>query len=156
MPKVPNRISLQYLCNMSGKTLRMRLIFSLLINVKGFFKVCVARHFSIILGVCGQACLNYPKQHVCHFSAVSQEISEWLKIKASCKLILWFWWISSSIPKIPKIASLRCICNISKRRMQIKLIFCMQISIKGFYKLTQHYGHQGSLQSDTIIIDRHD
>ena len=35
-------------------------------------------------------------------------------------------------------------------------VFCMQINIKVFYKLFQHFGYQSFLQGDTIIIDKHD
>ena len=56
-----------------------------------FFFVQIA---IIILSVCGQVCPNYP----------------------NCKLIVWFWWGWSSIPKVPKIASLQCFLNISKKR----------------------------------------
>ena len=31
---------------------------------------------NIILGVCGQACPNYPKQQVCYFFAISEEVSD--------------------------------------------------------------------------------
>ena len=36
----------------------------------------------------------------------------------------------SSIPKVPKIASLQCLYNISKKELEMKLIFCMYINIK--------------------------
>ena len=36
----------------------------------------------------------------------------------------------SSISKVPKIASLQCLYNISKKKLKMKLIFCMQINIK--------------------------
>ena len=51
------------------------------------------------------------------------------------KLILWFWWRWSSISKVSKIASLQCLYNISKKKLDMKLIFCMQINIKVIYKL---------------------
>ena len=41
----------------------------------------------------------------------------------------------SSISKVPKIASLQCLYNISKKKLKMKLIFYMQISIKVFFKL---------------------
>ena len=40
----------------------MKLIFCLKINVKCFLKLLSN---TIILGVCGRACLNYPKHQVC-------------------------------------------------------------------------------------------
>ena len=58
-----------------------------------------------------------------------------INMKACYKLILWFWWRSSSIPKVPKIANLQCLYNISEKTLQIKLICCMQIKTKVFDKL---------------------
>ena len=46
-----------------------------------------------------------------------------------------FWWGWSSIPKVPKIASLQCLYNISKKKLKMKLTFWMQINIKVSYKL---------------------
>ena len=70
-------------------------------------------------------------------------------IKACYKLIVWGW---SKIPKVPKIASLQCLYSISKKKLKLKLIFCMQsfqvyfntLSIKVSYKV------------DIIIINGHD
>ena len=39
------------------------------------------------------------------------------------------------MPKLPKITSLLFLCNILRKKWVIKLIFCMQISMKVFYKL---------------------
>ena len=47
-------------------------------------------------------------------------------------LMGWEW---SSIPKVPKIASLQCLYNISKKELEVKLIFCMYINIKVFCKV---------------------
>ena len=59
-----------------------------------------------------------------------------ISMKTYYKLILWFWWRCSSISKVPKIASLQCMYNISKKKKTSdKLIFCMQINIKVDYKL---------------------
>ena len=52
-----------------------------------------------------------------------------INMKACYKLIVWFWWGCSSIPKVPKIASFQCICDISKKKLKRKLIFCTQINI---------------------------
>ena len=41
-----------------------------------------------------------------------------------------FWWRWSNIPNVPKIATLQCLYNISKKKLEIKLIFCMLINIK--------------------------
>ena len=37
-----------------------------------------------------------------------------ISMKACFKLILWFWWRCSSIPKVPKIASLQCLQYLKK------------------------------------------
>ena len=53
IPKVPKTTSLQYICNISRKTGKMKSIFCLQINIRDFFKlilsfqVCVARHVQI-------------------------------------------------------------------------------------------------------------
>ena len=41
----------------------------------------------------------------------------------------------TSIPKIPKIASLQYLKNISKKKSEMKLIFCMQTNVEVFYML---------------------
>ena len=72
-----------------------------------------------------------------------------VSMKACYKLIVWEW---SKIPKVPKIASLQCLYSISKKKLKLKLIFCMQsfqvyfntLSIKVSYKV------------DIIIINGHD
>ena len=58
-----------------------------------------------------------------------------ISIKTCFKLILWFWCRWLSIPKVPRISSLQCLCNISKKKSEMKLTFCMQINIKVSYKL---------------------
>ena len=42
-----------------------------------------------------------------------------INIKACCKLKVWFWWIWSSIPKVPKIASLQYLYNNSKKKLKM-------------------------------------
>ena len=46
-----------------------------------------------------------------------------------------FWWRWSSIPKVCKIASLQCLNNILKEKLEMKLTFWMQMNIKVSYKL---------------------
>ena len=129
MPKVPKTTGLHYLCNMSmwRKMWRMKLIFYLLINVAGFFKVILSFY------VCGRHPIlpkitsllllynNLRKKWVIFCMQIS--------MKASFRLILWFWWKWSSIPKVPKRASLQCLRNISKNKLEMKMTFCMQIDI---------------------------
>ena len=57
-------------------------------------------------------------------------------------LMGWEW---SSIPKVLKIASLQCLYNISKKELEMKLIFCMYIIFCKYF-----------LQGDTIITSGHD
>ena len=40
----------------------------------------------------------------------------YISMKTGHKSILWFWWVWQSIPKVPKIASLQCLCNISQKK----------------------------------------
>ena len=99
-----------------------------------------------ILGVCGQACLNFPKWQICYFFAISHERNEWWSWFFACrqtsKLILTFWtskfcarwyyhcWRAwSSILKLLKVLSLQYIYNISKKNLGMEVIFCMQINI---------------------------
>ena len=58
-----------------------------------------------------------------------------ISMKTCCKLILWFWWGLSNIPKVPKIASFQCLFNIPEKMLEMKLIFCMLININFSYKL---------------------
>ena len=49
-------------------------------------------------------------------------------------MILLFWWGWSSISKVLKIASLWYLYNMSKKKLEMKMIFCMQINIRVVYK----------------------
>ena len=64
-----------------------------------------------------------------------------------------FWCGWSSILKVPKIASLQDLYNISKKKCKMKLIFCMQVNIKVTFKLISTLCASNVLQGDTIIID---
>ena len=145
MPKAP-KTSLQYLCNISRKTWRMNLIFCVHINVKGFFKLllssylCVVRHARVTQNNKFAISLQYLKKEL------SDEVDFLHADKHERLLQIWFWWGWSSIPKVPKIESLQCLYNISKKRLNMKLIFCMQRSIKVPKSLFQHFGHQSFLQ----------
>ena len=85
---------------------------------------------------------NYPKDKITIFlqnlkKEVSDEIDFCMQMsmKACYNIVQWFWWGWSSIPKVPKDASLQCLYNISKITLEMNLIFCMQINIKVSYKL---------------------
>ena len=73
-----------------------------------------------------------------------------INIKVSYKLIsaLWtsklptrwyyhYWWVWSSILKMLKVTSLQYLYNISKKKLGMEFIFCMQINIK--VSTTWHY-----------------
>ena len=97
--------------------------------------------YTIILGVCGQACLAIFKFAI-SLQHVKKEVSDAVDFLHADKheslpqiQTKIFWWGWSSIPKVTKIASLQCFYNISKKMLEMKLIFWMQINIKVFYKL---------------------
>ena len=48
-----------------------------------------------------------------------------VSMKVSYKLALWFWWRWSSIPKVPKVVSLQSLYNISEKKIEEKLIYCL-------------------------------
>ena len=83
---------------------------------------------SVILCVCGRHPI-LPK--ITSLLLVSKWVIFCMQIsmKASFRLILWFWWKWSSIPKVPKRASLQCLRNISKNKLEMKMTFWMQINI---------------------------
>ena len=106
--------SLQYLFNISRRTLRMKLIFCLQINVKCFlkmilsFQVCVGRYTQIIKNNKLAISLQYFKKEV------SDEIfCMQTSMKACYKLILRICWGWPSIPKVAK-----SVFTISEKRSQ--------------------------------------
>ena len=60
------------LSNILRKVWRMKLIFSPADKHQRFLQIN-----AFILGVCGQACPNYPKWQVCYFFAISSERCGW-------------------------------------------------------------------------------
>ena len=62
-----------------------------------------------------------------------------------------------SIPKIARIASLQCLCNISKKKLEMKLIFLHADKHQSFYKLALSFlievaGHVQSTQNRKLVI----
>ena len=62
----------------------------------------------------------------------------------ACTTCAWFWlcmhfvpaWcVQSGMPKLPKIKSLLFLCNMLRKTWMPKVIFCMQVSMKMYYKL---------------------
>ena len=110
----------------------VKLIFCLQINTNVFYKlllslwVCLARHAQTTQNNKFAISLQYLKKEL------SDEVDFLHADKHESLLqidtmILMGW---SSISKVPKIASLQCLYNISKKKLKMKLIFCMQINIK--------------------------
>ena len=60
------------------------------------------------------------------------------------------------MPKVPKIASLQCLYNIFKKKLEMKFIFLYVNKHQVSYKLISTLGHQSFLQGDTVTIDGHD
>ena len=155
MPKVPKITSLQYLCNISRKMWKMRLTD----KRQRFLQID-----TVIFKKSDQACPNYSNQSwfAIPLQYLKEDVSDEVdcfrqtSIKVSYKLILWFWWGCSSISKVPEVVSLECLCNISKRNVEIKLIFVHADKHQSFLQVGFNtFVRQSSLQSDTII-DEHD
>ena len=114
-------ISLQYF----KENIKDWVVFSQLIIVKHFFKVilsflmCVARHAQITQNKKFAISLQYLKKEVSH----EVDFLHAGTYENLLKLILWFWWRWSSISKVPKIASLQCLYNISKKKLVISWYF---------------------------------
>ena len=94
--------------------------------------MCVARHVQITYNKTFAFSLQYPKKEK---NDKADFLHAGISKKTYYKLTLWFWWGWSSISKVPKIASLQDLYNMSKQTLEIKLTFCMQINIKVAYKL---------------------
>ena len=105
--------------------------FSLLIIIKRFFKVIlpflmrVARHVQITRNRKFDISLQYLKREE---NDEVDFLHAGKSMKTYYKLILWFLLRWSSISKVPKIASLQ-------KKIEMKLIFGLQISIKVAYQL---------------------
>ena len=151
MPKV--LISLQYLCNISTKMWRMNLIFCLEINVKAsstcyYHFECVSRDAQITQNNKFTISLQYLKKE----SSDEVYFLNAGKYENLLQVDIWGW---SRVPKVPKIVSLQCRYNISKKKLKLKLIFCMQSCLKTYFSTL---GIKVSFPSkvDIIIINGHD
>ena len=71
-------------------------------------------------------------------------------MKACYKLIVWGW---SRIPKVPKIAILQFLYSISKKKLNLKLIFHKQSVLKVYFNTL---GIKVFGKPDIIIINGHD
>ena len=61
-----------------------------------------------------------------------------------------------AFPKFLKQQVLQCLYNTSKKKLDMKLIFCMQINIKISYKLISKLWASLFPRGNIIIIDGHD
>ena len=131
MPKVPKMISLR----ISRKAWHMKLIFCLQINTKIFYKLivslwlCIARHARSTENNKFTKSLQYLKENV------KDEADFCLLSKVSSKWYYHFRCVWPGTPKLPKIKSSLFFCNILRKKWLTKSIFCMQVSIKTYYKL---------------------
>ena len=97
---------------------------------------------SITLGLFSEACPKYSKQ-VYNIFVISQGKCEgwtWsfsyrLAPKVSSNCYYHFRCVCPGMLKLPKITSLLFLCNILRKNWVMKLIFCMQVSMKACYKL---------------------
>ena len=93
----------------------------------------------ITLEVHSQACQKYPKWEVCNIVETSQGKSEgWIDFLPAD----WYYHfrcVWPGIPKLLKITSLLFLFNILRKSCVMKLIFCMQISMKISYNSMQRF-----------------
>ena len=123
-----------YLFNISSKAWEMKLIFCLQINTKVLYKLivslwaCLARH--------AQSTQNNKltiSQGKCEGWTWSFAYRLTPKVSSNC--YYHFRCVCPSMLKLPKITSLLFLCNILRKNWVMKLIFCMQVSMKACYKL---------------------
>ena len=80
-----------------------------------------------------------------------------ISMKGCYKVIVWFWWGDSSIPKVPRITSLQSLYNISKKKLKMKLNFLYADKYQSFLKVYFNtLGIKVSFKVDIIIINGHD
>ena len=84
---------------------------------------------------------------------MSDEVDFYMQIimKTWYKFMLWFWWEWPSITKVPKIASLQCFYNISKKSLKWNWFFVCRYTSKFPTNWYQPFGHQSFLQGNAII-----
>ena len=85
---------------------------------------------TVIFDVRGQTCPNTQnKKFAISLQYLKKEVNDKVDFLHAgtyenlLKLILWFWWRWSSISKVPKIASLQCLYNISKEEVRDEVDF---------------------------------
>ena len=134
MSRAPKLTSLQKLFNISRKTWRMKLVFCLQVSSNWYY------HFGLCVVKPAQITQNKKFAVLSHY--LKKEVSDEVDILHADKHksflqidTMIFDGRRSSIPKVPKITSLQCLYNISERKLEMKLSFCMQINIEVSCKL---------------------
>ena len=151
----PNKLQGSLKCNISRNKGMMKFIFCMQVNIKFFYKsipsnsVCVNRHIE-----CTQ---NKRFPHFCNIYRKAWRLVDFSPAKMhniSKKLEGWSWFFACSqtsiifskwcyhfrcvwpvMPNLPKIKCLLFLCNMLRKKWVMKLIFCMQTSMKACYKL---------------------
>ena len=106
------------------------------LNIEGFFKLIL----SFYVRFATHAYFTQNNKVAFSLQYIKKKVSDEIdfshvdKHKRSLQINNDIWWEWSNIPKVPKISSLQCLNNISKSKLEMKLVFCMQINIKVFYK----------------------
>ena len=122
-----------YLCNISTKAWEMKLIFCLQINSKVFYKLIVS--LCAYLAKHAQSTQNNKltiSQGKCEGWTWSFAYRLTSKVSSNC---YYFRCVCPGMLKLPKITSLIFLCNILRKNWVMKLIFCMQVSMKACHKL---------------------
>ena len=99
---------------------------------------------SITLGVHDRTCPKHPEQQLYNIFAISQGKRKgwsWFFPADNCQTLYcskWychFWCVWLDMPKLHKTKSLLFLCNILREKWMAKFNFCMQVSMKTYYKL---------------------
>ena len=134
MPKVPKITSLQYLCIFSRKRWGINVVFCPKINSSVFYKLVVS--FLLVTARQAQSTQNskfkISLQYVLRYEV--DFLCRWASQLStnSCYHFLWLW---RCIPKVLKMISMPCLCNISGKNWAMKLMFCMLINMDILYKV---------------------
>ena len=146
MPKLPKITSLLFLCNISRKKWVMKLIFCMQSSMEAYCKLILWLWWG------WSSIPKVPKigsLSLCPYNTSKKKLEMklifcmYINIKVSYKLISTLWaskfpkrwscyycWAWSSILKVLKVTNLQYLYNITKKKLAMEFIFCMQINIK--------------------------
>ena len=80
-----------------------------------------------------------------------------ISMKASYKMIIWFWWGWSSIPKVPKIASLQYLYKYLKKEVEDEVDILLVDKHQSFLKFYfNNLGIEISYKVDIVMISGND